>query len=90
MSFLQVKVSERKTDTGVTYEGTVSIPGLRPTKLARKSDGVIQFSSRSALTAAARTLARSLGFEDIAVAATGAAVVRKAAAKRVVAPTTNT
>lgn len=63
---LQVKISERQEGTETWYEGTVSICGLKPTKLARKSDGSTRFATRSSLTGAARTLATSLGYQGVA------------------------
>jgi hypothetical protein len=63
---LQVKVSERQSDSGQWYEGTVSICGLQPTKLARKSDGCTKFTTRSSLTGAARNLAKTLGYNGVA------------------------
>lgn len=71
MSLLKVKISSRSqkssdgTSSTPVYEGTVSVPGLRPTKLVRKSDGSTTFSNRSAVTTAAKTLSRSLGFSDV-------------------------
>lgn len=41
------------------YEGTVTLPGLKPTKLA-KADGCTEYGTRSALTQAAQALARNL------------------------------
>lgn len=64
---LSVKVSSRKTATSEWYEGTVSIAGLRPTKLARRADGSTQFPTKSALSGAARNLAKSLGYSDVEV-----------------------
>ena len=64
---LSVKVSSRKTATSSWYEGTVSINGLRPTKLARRADGSTQFPTKSALSGAARNLAKSLGYSDVEV-----------------------
>ena len=84
---LSVKVSSRKSDAGDYYEGTVSIAGLKPTKLARRSDGSTQFPTKSAVSGAARNLAKSLGFTDVDVSDTTKAVTKaapavKAAAKK--------
>lgn len=59
---LQVTIASRREGDSEWYEGTVSISGLKPTKLARKSDGSTRFTSRSAVTGAARNLAKSLGY----------------------------
>jgi hypothetical protein len=75
---LSVRVASRKTEAGEYYEGTVSIAGLKPTKLARRSDGSTQFPTKSAVSGAARNLAKSLGFADVDVNDT---TVVKAAAK---------
>lgn len=64
---LPVKVVNRQSGDEQWYEGTVSISGLQPAKLARKSDGSTRFTTRSSLTGAARNLAKSLGFEGVAV-----------------------
>ena len=68
---LSVTVTNRKTSEGEFYEGTVSIEGLKPTKLARKSDGSTMFPTRSAVSGAARNLAKSLGFADVSVSDAG-------------------
>jgi hypothetical protein len=61
---LKVKVKSRTAPTGQeTWEGTVTVPGLRPSKLVRKADGKTEFSSRSAVNQAAKNLAKSLGYE---------------------------
>jgi hypothetical protein len=82
---LSVRLTGRKTETSEYYEGTVSIVGLKPTKLARRSDGGTQFPNKSAVGGAARALAKSLGFADVAVEDTTkpkVASVKKAAAKK--------
>jgi hypothetical protein len=80
---LSVRVASRKSDTGEYYEGTVSIVGLKPTKLARRSDGSTQFPTKSAVSGAARSLAKSLGFSDVDVSDTSKpAVPQKKAAKK--------
>lgn len=78
---LPVKVSARKSGDEEWYEATVSVPGLKPTKLARKSDGNTHFSSRSAVTGAAKNLAKSLGFEEVDYGEAAAAPAKKAAKK---------
>ena len=79
---MQVRVSSKKMNGQDSFEGTVSIAGLKPTRLARKSDGETRFSSRSALTSTARSVAKSLGFSDIDFGATTTSV-KKAAKKTV-------
>lgn len=85
---LSVRVASRKSDAGDYYEGTVSITGLKPTKLARRSDGSTQFPTKSAVSGAARNLAKSLGFTDVDVtdanktATPATASLKKAAAKK--------
>lgn len=64
---LSVKIASRKSEAGDYYEGTVSIAGLKPTKLARRSDGNTQFPTKSAVSGAARNLAKALGFTDVDV-----------------------
>ena len=84
---LSVRVASRKSDAGDYYEGTVSIAGLKPAKLARRSDGSTQFPTKSAVSGAARNLAKSLGFTDVDVSdtsktATPATATLKKAAKK--------
>lgn len=64
---LSVRLSSHKTGEESWFEGTVSIVGLKPTKLARRSDGNTRFPTKSAVSGAARNLAKSLGFSDISV-----------------------
>jgi len=64
---LSVRLSSRKTAEGDVYEGTVSIAGLKPTKLVRRADGSTQFPTRSAVAGSARNLAKSLGFSDVGI-----------------------
>ena len=80
-NLLSVKVSSRKNTTSEWFEGTVQIAGLRPTKLARRSDGSTQFSSKSAINGAARSLAKSLGFTDVDFAATATKTASKKSSK---------
>lgn len=78
---LQVKVSERQEGTQTWYEGTVSICGLKPTKLARKSDGSTRFATRSSITGAARTLASTLGYQGVAPEQPKRVAAKKSATK---------
>ena len=81
---LSVRVTNRKNESGDFFEGTVSIAGLKPTKLSRKSDGSTQFPTKSALSGAARNLAKSLGFADVSIEDT----TGKVAAKKSASPNT--
>lgn len=65
---LSVKLASRKSGETSWYEGTVSIVGLKPTKLARRSDGSTAFPTKAAVSGAARNLAKSLGFSDVDLA----------------------
>lgn len=88
---LSVRVASRKSETGEWYEGTVSIAGLKPTKLARRSDGSTQFPTKSAVSGAARNLAKSLGFTDVDVNdGSKTATTLKKAAKKSAKKTTST
>lgn len=83
---LEVKVTSRKNTEGEWWEGTVSLEGTKPTKLARKSDGSTQFTSRSAVQGAARRFAERYGYSDVdfgAAASTTAPALKKAAKKSV-------
>ena len=79
---LSVKVSGRVENGSSWWEGTVSIAGLKPTKLSRKSDGSTRFTSRSALVGAARNLAKSLGFSDVDMNDGTKSAAKKVAAKK--------
>lgn len=59
----ELNVSVTKAKSGL-FEGTVSLPGLAPTKLAAKKTGVTEFGSKGALAAVARGVAKNLGFES--------------------------
>lgn len=67
MNKLTVRVSARTDNkTGEEYfEGTVQLPGLKNSKLAKK-DGTTRYSSRSLVTQAAKRIAEnfSLSFES--------------------------
>lgn len=77
-SNMEVKVTSR--NSGTAWEGTVNVPGLRPTKLVRKSDDTTVFSTRSALLSSARVLAKRLGFSDVSLSDSSQQIKR--AAKR--------
>lgn len=62
---LTVKIS-KKTKGGVeSWEGTVALPGVKPTKLTKAKTDDIQFNTRSALTSAAQRLATRYGFSEV-------------------------
>lgn len=87
---LSVRLASRKTEAGEYFEGTVSIAGLKPTKLARRSDGSTQFPTRSAVSGAARNLAKSLGFADVEVNDASKPVKAQAAKAKAKTATTKT
>ena len=53
----------RITKSGEGYKGTANIPGLRPAVLARTSDDMTVFATKSGLTQSAKSLAKRLGSE---------------------------
>jgi hypothetical protein len=71
MNQMPIKVSSKSFDGTNVYEGTVNIPGIKPTKLVRKADGTTRFVSRSAVLTSARSLAKRLGYTDGVMATTG-------------------
>jgi hypothetical protein len=85
---LEVKVTSRKSDGEEWWEGTVSLEGTKPTKLARKSDGSTRFTSRSAVQGAARRFADRYGYSDVDFGAEKPAL-KKAAKKSVKTTTTD-
>lgn len=61
MTTLTVTVKERSSKGQTTgFEGTVDVPGLRRTKLARK-DGKTLFDTTGALKTTARAVGKRLG-----------------------------
>jgi len=84
---LEVKVTSRKSGSEEWWEGTLALEGVKPTKLARKSDGNTRFSSRSAVQGAARRFAERYGYSDVDFGAEKPAL--KKAAKKSVKSTTN-
>lgn len=62
---LEVKVTSRKSSGEEWWEGTISLEGVKPTKLARKSDGSTRFISRSAVQGAARRFAERYGYSEV-------------------------
>ena len=61
MTTLTVTVKERSSMGQTTgFEGTVDVPGLRRTKLARK-DGTTLFDTTGALKTTARAVGKRLG-----------------------------
>ncbi len=84
---LEVKVISRKSGESEWYEGTVSLDGAKATKLARKSDGSTQFTSKSAVQGAARRFAERYGYNDVDFGTEAAKPAAKKAAKRSVKAT---
>jgi len=78
---LQVKVASRQSGEEQWFEGTVSIAGLKPTKLARKSDGSTRFTTRSSLTGAANNLAKALGYTGVTADEPKRVAAKKSATK---------
>lgn len=72
---LEVKVTSSEKDGVISFEGSVTLPGLARTKLAR-ADGTTKFTTVSTLKGAARRLAQKYGYEGVEYAETQ---VRKAA-----------
>ncbi len=68
---LRVKITKRTTDGVESWEGTASLPGVKPTKLTKAKSNESKFSTRSALTSAAQRLADRYGFSDVEFEGTG-------------------
>lgn len=81
MSTLNAKVTSKATDGEEFWEGTVSIPGLKPTKVTR-ADGTTKFNNRSTLLSALRNRAKSLGFESVDYGQNEEAAPARKAAKK--------
>jgi hypothetical protein len=75
---LEVKVTASETNGVLTFEGSVSVPGLAKTKLANK-DGITKFETLSALKGVARRVTERNGY---GVTYDETSVQRRLAAKR--------
>lgn len=78
-----LKCRVRKSGTG--YEGTVSVPGLKPTKLCKRDESTV-YANTSGVQSAAKALAERLGFalevdQTAPKATTGTTTTRKAKTK---------
>jgi hypothetical protein len=62
---LIVKITKRTADGVEAWEGTASLPGVRPSKIVKSKSDESKFSTRSALTSAAQRLATRYGFSDV-------------------------
>jgi len=62
---LEVRISSRTIAGLQTWEGTITIPGSRPTKLVQRSTGNTTYSSRSALLTSARSFAKNIGYTSV-------------------------
>jgi hypothetical protein len=62
---LRARLTNRIENSVEYYEVAVNIPGVRPTKLVRKSDDSSRFATRSAAVNAARSFSKTFGFSDI-------------------------
>jgi hypothetical protein len=80
VSAMQVRVTCSSDSLGKYWEGMVTLPGLRPTKL-QKVNGCTRFSTRSAATQAANTLGRRIGF-TVDFTATQAKAAKKSVKSR--------
>lgn len=60
-----VKVTTKQKEGQEVFEGQVTLPGLKPTKVVRKSDGTTHFASRRALLTSARNTVKKLGFQGV-------------------------
>lgn len=90
-NLLQVKVTSRTSseDGQEFWEGTVSLDGVKPTKLARKSDGNTRFTTRSSVVGAARRFAERYGYSDVDLGESKSVTTTKKAAKKSVSSTSS-
>ena len=80
MTTIATKVTSRTATDGSPYwESTVTVPGAKPTKLVKKSDGCTHFSTKSAATQASKKFAASVG---MTVECASSCTTTKAAAKK--------
>lgn len=82
MTTIATKVTNRTTKDGTSYwESTVTVPGAKPTKLVKKSDGCTQYTTKSAATQAAKKFAASVGMDWESECATSCTTTKAAAKK---------
>ena len=62
---LNVKVSKRSTKGTEAWEGTVTLPGVAPTKLLKSKTNESLFLTRYGLATAAQRLAERYGFSEV-------------------------
>lgn len=62
---LTVKLVKRTTNGSESWEGTVALPGVAPTKLLKAKTNESKFATRSGLTTAAQKLATRYGFSEV-------------------------
>jgi len=60
-STLSIEIKEKSKSGDVWFEGVVTLPGVQPTRLVRKSDGEYRFGSTNAVRTCARNFAKQLG-----------------------------
>lgn len=82
MSSLEVKVTSKTVGGSEFWEGTINVPGLRPTKLVRRSDNSTTFATRSALMGSARNFAKGLGYTDVVETSRATAAKKTTAASK--------
>ena len=78
---LNVTIKERTKGEDTWFEGVVTLPGLKPTKLVRKSDQSVRFGSTSAVRTSARNLAKQFGYTAEVEAPTKKAAKKRTAPK---------
>jgi hypothetical protein len=88
---LEVRISSRSDNGTQIWEGTVTLPGTRPTKLVRRSTNTTQFASRSALLTSARSFAKNVGYSTVSepVAKKAAKKSNKTSVKKTSTPKQN-
>lgn len=64
MSSLQVKITKRRHDGKDMWEGVVSLPNTKPTKLTKSKSQETAFGTRGAVVAAAEKFAERFNFTD--------------------------
>jgi hypothetical protein len=79
---LTVKVTKRVTKGEESWEGTVNLPGVAPTKLVKSKTNESKFTTRNALTGAAQRLASRYGFADVKFEGAGETTTKKIPTRR--------
>lgn len=67
MSNLICKITKKKRDGADSWEGTVTLPNVAPTKLIKTKTRESTFSTRAQVVSAAERFAQKFGFDGVSI-----------------------